>query len=102
MFRETVLELKKDFSLIVKYSKYWFIIILTIGFIIFYNSLYFKLEKEIISLNQQKNYLIAENMQLRKEKAVLSSPKRINYLAVQKLNMKKVDFRHVYFIDTNE
>ncbi len=96
--REAVLELKRDFRLIKKYSKYLFLMLVLIGLTIFYNSQYFKLEKEIISLTQQKSYLIAENMQLRKEKAVLSSPDRIYKLATEKLNMKKVDFKNVHFL----
>jgi len=96
--RELILELKRDFYLIKRYSKFIFIILTLIGLMIFYNSQYFKLEKEIISLNQQKSYLIAENMQLRKEKAILSSPQRIYNLATKRLKMKKVDFKNVHFL----
>ncbi len=98
--KDTLIEIKRDFQLITKYIKYWLVILLSVGFIIFYNFQYFKLEKEIISLNKQKSYLLAENMQLKKQKAVLSSPRRIYKLATKKLDMKKVDLKHVHFIKT--
>jgi cell division protein FtsL len=96
--KEAVLELKRDLSLIKRYIKYLFVILFFTGLTIFYNSQYFKIEKEITLLTKQKSYLIAENMQLRKEKAVLSSPERIYKIATQKLDMKKVDLKNVYFL----
>jgi len=97
--REAILELKKDFKIVSKYSKYWLVILASVGLTVFYNSMTFGIEKEIISLTQQKSYLLAENMQLKKEKAVLSSPDRIHNIAKEKLKMKKVDYRNVYFIN---
>ncbi len=99
--KDSLTEIKRDFQLITKYIKYWFIILVSFGFTIFYNFQYFKLEKEIIGLNKQKSYLLAENMQLKKQKAVLSSPKRIYKIATQKLDMKKVDLKNVHFIKTS-
>ncbi len=99
--KEILVEVKKDLKLVSKYSKYWLVILAVIILTVFYNSFSFKLERQIIQLTEQKNYLIAENMQLRKEKAVLSSPKRVYSIATKSLKMKKVDYSKVHFIDVN-
>lgn len=101
-FKDTVSELKRDFQIITKYIKYWFVILVAAGFTIFYNFQYFKLEKEIVNLNKEKSYLLAENMQLKKQKAVLSSPERIYKVATKKLKMKKVNLKQVHFIKTSD
>ncbi len=102
VFRESILELKRDFQVVSKYFKYLFIIAVSIGFTIFYNFQFFKLEKDIITLREHKSELLAKNMQLKEKKAVLSSPERIYSIASKKLDMKKVDLHNVHFIKSNE
>ncbi|ACN99221.1 cell division protein FtsL [Sulfurihydrogenibium azorense] len=70
--------------------------------LVLYSQLNYKIDNEIVKLNAEKNYLIAENFKLKNQITVLSSPERISKIAKQEGGMKKVDYNQVRFIDVNE
>ena len=100
MIREKALELKKDFSYIKKYIKFWGFIFLITGSLVLYNQYFFSVDRKITELTKTKNQTLAENLMLKKEISRLSSPKRIGKIARSKLKMKDVDYSKVHFIDT--
>ena len=66
--------------------------------LIVYNSMYMKLDREIVKLstqNEAKRYVILE---LKREIASLSSPKRIKNIAEKELNMVPVNYDHIKFV----
>ncbi|WP_457624961.1 septum formation initiator family protein [Persephonella sp.] len=99
MIREKAIELKKDFSYIKKYIKYWLFFTAVSGTLVIYNQYYFSVEREITQLAEIKNQLTAKNMLLKKEISKLSSPDRIGKIAELHLKMKPVDYSNVRFID---
>jgi len=102
-YREGILsEIQKDFSIIKKYFLYIFLILSVLSFLVYYNTLNLKKDREIAELIKEKNILIAENLKLQKEITVLSSPQRIEKVAREKLRMVPVSFESVRFLEIDE
>ncbi len=102
-YREGILsEIQKDFSVIKKYFLYIFLILSVLSFLVYYNTLNLKKDREIAELIKEKNILIAENLKLQKEITVLSSPQRIEKVAREKLRMMPVSFESVRFLEIDE
>ena len=102
-YREGIIsEIQKDFSIIKKYFLYIFLILSVLSFLVYYNTLSLKKDREIAELIKEKNILIAENLKLQKEITVLSSPQRIEKVAREKLRMMPVSFESVRFLEIDE
>ncbi len=102
-YREGIIsEIQKDFSIIKKYFLYIFLILSVLSFLVYYNTLNLKKDREIAELIKEKNILIAENLKLQKEITVLSSPQRIEKVAREKLRMMPVSFESVRFLEIDE
>jgi cell division protein FtsL len=82
-----------------KYKLYFAIFFSSLIMLVGYSQLNYKIDNEIVQLNQEKNYLIAENFKLKKDIAILSSPERISQLAKSQQGMKPVDYKSVKFIE---
>ena len=82
-----------------KYKLYFTIFFSSLIMLVGYSQLNYKIDSQIVQLNQEKNYLIAENFKLKKDIAILSSPERISQLAKNKQGMKSVDYKSVKFIE---
>lgn len=82
-----------------KYKFYFAIFFFSLIMLVGYSQLNYKIDNEIVQLNQEKNYLIAENFKLKKDVAVLSSPERLSRLAKEQQGMKPVDYKNVKFIE---
>jgi cell division protein FtsL len=82
-----------------KYKFYFAIFFSSLIMLVGYSQLNYKIDNEIVQLNQEKNYLIAENFKLKKDIAILSSPERISQLAKNQQGMKSVDYKSVKFIE---
>ncbi len=96
--QEIVLETKKDFSILKKQLLFFTMILLISSLLILYNIKFVEVEKEITQLTTAKEYLVYENMLLKKQVATLKDPKRIDKIAKQKLKMKPVNMEKVKFI----
>ncbi len=97
--RSIFTEVIKDFSFVKKQLLYIVVIFSTAAGLIVYNLKFIELEREITQLNQQKNYLQLEQVELKKELAKLSAPNRISKLAKKRLKMEKVNMENVKFIE---
>jgi cell division protein FtsL len=82
-----------------KYKFYFAIFFSSLIMLVGYSQLNYKIDNEIVQLNQEKNYSIAENFKLKKDIAILSSPERIFQLAKNQQRMESVDYKSVKFIE---
>lgn len=82
-----------------KYKLYFGTILTSLTVLVVYSHINFKLDNEIISLTQEKNYLIATNLKLKKDLAIISSPDKISNIAKKEGKMKSVDYRQVKFLE---
>ncbi len=102
-YREGILtEIQRDFSVIKKYFLYILAIISVLSFLVYYNTLNIKKDRDIANLIREKNIILAENLKLQKEITVLSSPQRIEKIAKEKLNMFPVSFDSIKFLEVDE
>jgi cell division protein FtsL len=96
---EVIHDLKIGLS---KYKISLSLIVVSLIALVLYSQLNYKVDREIVKLNMEKNYLVAENLRLKNQITVLSSPERISKIAKEEGGMKKVDYNQVKFIDVNE
>lgn len=96
--KEITTEAKKDFSILKKQAIFFAMILVISSLLILYNIKFVEIEKEITQLTTSKEFMVYENMKLKKELAKLKDPKRIDKIARKKLNMKPVNIEKVKFI----
>ncbi|HIE59844.1 MAG TPA: hypothetical protein EYH43_00670 [Persephonella sp.] len=96
--KEITTEAKKDFSILKKQALFFLMILTISSLLILYNIKFVEVEKEITQLTKSKEFIVYENMILKKEVAKLKNPKRINKIANEKLRMKPVNMEKVKFI----
>jgi cell division protein FtsL len=87
--------------LISKYKLHFAVFFLSLTALVINSQIHYKIDNEIIQLNQEKNNLIVENLQLKRDIAKLSSPERIFEIATKQLQMKPMGYEDVEFIDVN-
>jgi cell division protein FtsL len=93
-------ELVQDLKFSVGKHKFYFIVFFISLILLVANSqVHYKIDNEIVQINQEKSEILSENIKLKKEIAVLSSPERISDIAKNQLKMKPVDYKNVKFID---
>ncbi|RUM47726.1 MAG: cell division protein FtsL [Hydrogenothermus sp.] len=96
--KELTIEARKDFSILKKQALFFLMILTISSLLILYNIKFVEVEKEIAQLTKSKEFMVYENMILKKEIAKLKDPKRINKIAKKKLHMKPVNMEKVKFI----
>ncbi|MBX0311021.1 MAG: cell division protein FtsL [Sulfurihydrogenibium sp.] len=82
-----------------KYKFYFVILFLSLTLLVVNSQLNYKIDSEIVRINQEKSEILAENANLKREIAVLSSPERISEIAKKQQKMKPVDYKNVKFIE---
>lgn len=93
-------ELAEDLKFSIgKYKLYFIIFFLSLTLLVVNSQINYKIDNEIVQINQEKSEIVSENIKLKKEIAELSSPERISEIAKNQLKMKPVDYKNVKFIE---
>ena len=98
MIKEKLLEISLEIKLFGKYTYISLFLVMISGILIWYNSYYIKVDREITNLTYQNSLQKEKVLELKKEISILSSPQRVDRLARKKLEMEPVNYKNVKFL----